>query len=545
MLAAGPVRARPLRADRDCFDIMATPSLIATGTASLPRTQATGRPSGRRLRWALIASLAALVAIPILVSGGAYVAFATSPDIAPGVRVAGLSLGGVSVDEAAAALDDLWNRKRELLVVDPPTGRAWTITPAEIGLAVDARRTAERAYSVGRRSNPVDAIREAATSYQQGSDLEPLVTFDRNTGRQALVRLAEFANDLVEPARLEIAAGAVRVIPGHDGRDLNIEATLDLIAADPSALLVRYGFVPLMFTSRAAPSAEAQAAADEVERLLAAPASIRAYDPVTDQRLTWAPSRAEIGEWIVVAKRGQGIEVSMDAARIAQAVQEWSAGLGDERQVDLHAATESLRASMRGEPTSTQIVSYRPTTYTTQGGETLAAIGYRHGLPTWKIEEYNPGIHARAWMAGGTSIVLPPRDAMLLLPVVADKRIVISISEQHLWAYQDGALHSDHVISTGISRSPTLPGLFQVLSHNANAYASRWDLWMPHFLAIYDALPGFTNGIHGLPLLSSGVRLWGSVLGRPASYGCIILDLKAAEDIYAWAEDGVVVEIRR
>jgi hypothetical protein len=68
---------------------------------------------------------------------------------------------------------------------------------------------------------------------------------------------------------------------------------------------------------------------------------------------------------------------------------------------------------------------------------------------------------------------------------------------------------------------------------------------MPHFLAIYDALPGFTNGIHGLPLLSSGVRLWGSVLGRPASYGCIILDLKAAEDIYAWAEDGVVVEIRR
>jgi lipoprotein-anchoring transpeptidase ErfK/SrfK len=140
--------------------------------------------------------------------------------------------------------------------------------------------------------------------------------------------------------------------------------------------------------------------------------------------------------------------------------------------------------------------------------------------------------------------VLPPKDAMLLLPVVQGKRIVISIAEQKMWTYEAGGLRSEHVISTGIARSPTLPGLFQVLSHHENAYASRWDLWMPNFLGIYDALPGFTNGIHGLPLLSSGVRLWGNVLGRPASFGCIILDLKAAEELYAWAEDGVVVEIR-
>jgi hypothetical protein len=53
------------------------------------------------------------------------------------------------------------------------------------------------------------------------------------------------------------------------------------------------------------------------------------------------------------------------------------------------------------------------------------------------------------------------------------------------------------------------------------------------------------NGIHGLPLLSNGVRLWADVLGQPASFGCIILDLEAAEQLYDWAEEGVVVEIRR
>ncbi len=41
-----------------------------------------------------------------------------------------------------------------------------------------------------------------------------------------------------------------------------------------------------------------------------------------------------------------------------------------------------------------------------------------------------------------------------------------------------------------------MPGVFQVYSHELNAYASKWDLSMPHFLGIYEAAPGFTNGIH-------------------------------------------------
>jgi len=52
------------------------------------------------------------------------------------------------------------------------------------------------------------------------------------------------------------------------------------------------------------------------------------------------------------------------------------------------------------------------------------------------------------------------------------------------------------------------------------------------------------NGIHGLPTLSNGTRLWANVLGQPASYGCIILALDDAKWLYKWAEDGVVVEIR-
>jgi lipoprotein-anchoring transpeptidase ErfK/SrfK len=145
---------------------------------------------------------------------------------------------------------------------------------------------------------------------------------------------------------------------------------------------------------------------------------------------------------------------------------------------------------------------------------------------------------------GGQTLTIPSKDDLLPLPVVASKRIVISISEQRLWMQQDGGTIAKHIISTGIDRSPTQPGIFQVQSHDPNAYASVWDLHMPDFLGIYEAWPGFMNGIHGLPTLSNGQRLWANILGRPASYGCIILDLKASQQLYDWAEDGVVVEIQ-
>jgi hypothetical protein len=86
--------------------------------------------------------------------------------------------------------------------------------------------------------------------------------------------------------------------------------------------------------------------------------------------------------------------------------------------------------------------------------------------------------------------------------------------------------------------------VFQVLSKEENAYASLWDLWMPHFLAIYPAGPDFYNGFHGLPTLSSGRLLWEGLLGSSASYGCIILGLEEAQVFYDWAEVGVTVVVK-
>ena len=104
--------------------------------------------------------------------------------------------------------------------------------------------------------------------------------------------------------------------------------------------------------------------------------------------------------------------------------------------------------------------------------------------------------------------------------------------------YERDSLLHDWPVSTGMENSPTCTGTFQILNKEEQAYARQWDLWMPHFLAIYRVGGETTNGIHALPILASGQRLWEGALGSPASYGCIVLGIQEASPDMEWAAQG-------
>ena len=284
--------------------------------------------------------------------------------------------------------------------------------------------------------------------------------------------------------------------------------------------------------------------ADELKRVLAASVVLSAYDPVTGERFAWTPAREEKARWILLERGQDAYRFAIDDAKVSEYLSALQADLGSERYFNLGEATGGLRQMLQGADAAEGplIIRYQPRTYKVRSTDSIVSIGFRHGIPYWKLQDFSPQLAVRGLVPGET-LTIPPRDYLLSLPIVVDKRIVISIKEQRLWAYEAGTMTRELVVSTGIDRSPTMPGIFQVQSHVLSAYASRWDLTMPHFLGIYEAVPDFWNGIHGLPTLSNGVRLWGNVLGRPASYGCIILDLAAAEELYQWADEGTVVEI--
>ena len=485
-----------------------------------------------------------MLALPVVLLVGAYGWMRVSATVAPGVHVGDIPVGGMSLEQATEILDKHWNRELFMTAVDTgDAGRTWAVRPADFGLGVDAASTAEAAYSYARESSLPSAVWEMVSAFSNGWETVPIVSFDAQKARSGLKALSASAHIPASDARLGLAAGEITSTAAQWGRQLNVDSSLELIAADPAAVLLRYGFVPLV-TSPVAPAIEEVAkAASQAEHMLSASPTLRAYDPVTDEWMEFTPSREQTSDWLRIQREGTGLKIEVEQEAITPYINSLQTELGEERTVDPEAATEALLAGLRGEEMLPLKIQYLPRYYVVTPQDTLISISFKVGIPYWKWLEGNPEVKARG-LRVGESITIPPRDAMLELPVVESKRIIISISEQHMWLQENGETILEHIISTGIPNSPTMPGLFQIKSRFVNAYASNWDLYMPHFLGIYHATPNLLNGIHGLPLLSNGSRLWADVLGNPASYGCVILDLEAAEHLYTWAEDGVVVEIR-
>jgi LysM repeat protein len=212
------------------------------------------------------------------------------------------------------------------------------------------------------------------------------------------------------------------------------------------------------------------------------------------------------------------------------------------------AAGQTLRIpGSAGAPVAAYQPDHASTTHTVQRGETLSLIAQRYGVGMWTLAQANHIANPSLILPGQVLTIpnpqsLAPTSPPAAAPASGGKRILIDISEQHLYAYQGDTLVYSFVASTGIGGG-TRTGSFRVLDKIPNAYASTWDLQMPHWLGIYWSGP-LENGIHALPILSNGERLWEGYLGTPVSFGCIILDTSEARLLYEWAEIGTPVVIQ-
>lgn len=186
--------------------------------------------------------------------------------------------------------------------------------------------------------------------------------------------------------------------------------------------------------------------------------------------------------------------------------------------------------------------------YTVQRGDTVSSIAVRHGVTAWAIVQANHLANPN-FIYVGQRLVIPGGSTPAPAPVPApqpsggNKRIVIDLSEQRMYVYQEGQLLYKWVLSTGMPGAETIPGHFKVLDKIPNAYAYTWGLQMPYWLGIYWA-GNLQNGIHALPILPNGQLLWEGYLGQRVSYGCIILSTENARTLYNWAEVGTPVDIQ-
>jgi LysM repeat protein len=199
-------------------------------------------------------------------------------------------------------------------------------------------------------------------------------------------------------------------------------------------------------------------------------------------------------------------------------------------------------------PQPTPATETGDTTHIVQRGESLTLIASRYGTTATAIAVANRLVNPSLIYAGQALVI--PGSASSAAPAPAapapgpsvGKRIVIDISDQRLYAYEGETVIYAFIASTGSPGLDTRPGVYSVLNKIPNAYGGTWNIWMPNWLGIYWA-GRLQNGIHALPILPGGGRLWDGYLGTPVSYGCIILGITESQQLYDWAEVGIPVII--
>ncbi len=486
----------------------------------------------------LIGVVISLLILVLFAIGGLILFYQQMQVIVPNVMVGPLPVGNMSIQAAAHEIDQYWNGKPHFLVEDGQ--HQWQVTLPNIGIWVDPGLTAQAAYQVGRGAGGFQQIQQIVLN--DPIHIQPVVSFDQQLAEDVFHELAQRINLPAQNAVLtQNETGQWVAVPGSPGSALDVDSAIQLIQSDPLAV-VNLGYLTL---SMQPVQPEINDLSGELERIAAyyqQPLTLTAYDPISDETLQWDLPQEMVAGWVRLDDAYSEPYLQVDQAQFSAYLDEWQASL-ENQEIDQQAPLETINDLWQSGEPFTMTLRRQPTSYQVQPGQNLISIAFQVGMPYWKIQEANPGVSIYG-LTPGQDLIIPSKNEMLPLPVISNKRIVINITQQRMWLYENGDRIGEHVISTGISNSPTLPGVFQVQTHEENAYAAKWDLWMPHFLGIYEAVPGFMNGIHGLPLLSSGVRLWGSVLGQPASYGCIITDLPTGASLFEWAEAGVVVEIK-
>lgn len=456
--------------------------------------------------------------------------------VPPNVFVLNMSVGGLPFDDAVAKLEANWTQGTQIpLRAD---NREWIATPVSLGLLLNAQATIEATEGIGLAGIPF--------AYR----VEPVISIDEVRMRQFLQELSQDIYIAPVNAQYRWHDSVVSGVYGQDGMQLDVEATLRQISQSP--LDVLEGEITLVTTVLSSLTNDPDDYLDAATQFVTAPFELTVYDPFADRYLSFTASPETLSTWLEAGEsslvaRNDPVFNYIDT--LNNSVQ---SGLPADGYLNVEEVINAINLSLSTESTSAQVlVRFNSTTYEVVAGDTGYRISRKTGIPFFLIDEANPERDLGV-LSPGDIINLPSRDVTLPLPVVANKRIIVNLETQSLFAYENGQEVFNWQISSGISEAPTSPGIYQILSHEPIAYGSSYSLcddtgcgqWeLNWFMGIYEVVPGLVNGFHGAVLLPNGNYLGGNNVGVPYTLGCVMSRDDQARQLYEWADHGTIVEI--
>ncbi|MBI3963392.1 MAG: L,D-transpeptidase family protein [Candidatus Kerfeldbacteria bacterium] len=146
--------------------------------------------------------------------------------------------------------------------------------------------------------------------------------------------------------------------------------------------------------------------------------------------------------------------------------------------------------------------------------------GFRHGVSL-----------ASGRMRGQSTIVAAQNHQATMGRTDIPKYVVVDLSEQRLYAYEQGMLVRTFLVSTGLPATPTPVGTYKVYQKIYSHLYAGPGYYLPNTLY---------NLRYNGPLFLHGAY-WHNNFGRPMSHGCTNISYENAEWLYNWGDIGLVV----
>ena len=169
--------------------------------------------------------LIAGAACGVLVAASGAAAALAEDEVPAGVHVAGVDLGGLTVDEAEARLQQGLRDRVSAPVPVSADGEQLALDPATAGLRLDAGATARAAADAG----PLDRLRAV---FGVDQDVEPVVDVDEAALRAAVQALAPQVDREPREATVHFTEADAPVpvpVPPLTGRDLDVDGAVEAV----------------------------------------------------------------------------------------------------------------------------------------------------------------------------------------------------------------------------------------------------------------------------------------------------------------------------
>ncbi len=206
-------------------------------------------------------------------------------------------------------------------------------------------------------------------------------------------------------------------------------------------------------------------------------------------------------------------------------------GTPTEEDIEAEAAAENL------------LINPNSLRHVVQSGENLASIGQRYGISWLAIAQANNIFDSDRIVAGEELIipnVLAGVSGIVDVPAApapvhgVGREVIIDLSDSRAYAYENGVLVRNVIVSTGLPATPTVRGDFRIQRKYSAQTMTGPGYYLPDVPYVAYFYAGYA--LHG--------TYWHNNFGQPMSHGCVNLPTPEAGWFYNFVDIGTPIRVQ-